>query len=183
MSTELFEHQRRTDANPDDKEALLKRNISSGRTWSTLHLVLMCFFVAIVAIAASNMDRIVDSLSNDDSTSPDSPARKEFGHDMYEYFEFKQENVLNFNWGSFGGYPSSIVDQISNLQKEIQQDINFWQTQVRTFSQMDTLQAFAHYMGVLCAYRFHKTTIKIKTTHQAFPIGWTSCSSTTPLRA
>ena len=153
MSTELFERRVPIKSDRNDKQALLDGNKSSSKTWSTLQVLSLCFVVALTAVVASNIDRIISALSKDDNNASNSPARKAFGHEMYDYFDFNQEDGLNFNWGSFGGYPISVIDQIAELQHEIQQDINFWQVQVRTFLQMDTLQAFAQYMGMY--YIFH----------------------------
>eukprot|EP01084_Bolivina_argentea_P121271 214912_1 len=129
-----------------ESQQLLVSDQRQNKRWSTCQLVLICFVVAVVAVLATNLDRIIDALS-DDSDSSASPGR-EFGHDMYNYFDFNQDEVLNFNWGSFGGYPQSIIEEVSELQNIIQENINFWQVQSRTFDQIDTLQRLAQYMGI-----------------------------------
>eukprot|EP01084_Bolivina_argentea_P308659 533778_1 len=104
-----------------ESEELLAHGSNSKKRWSTTQLIFICIIIALIAILASNLDRIIDVLKDDESSSSnDIPSS--FGHEMYSYFEFTQEGNCDLNWGSYGGYPISIRQQIDDLHGHILND-------------------------------------------------------------
>eukprot|EP01083_Nonionella_stella_P225504 801650_1 len=109
------------------------------KRWSTTQLIFICIIIALTAILASNLD-------DESSSSNDIPSS--FGHEMYSYFEFTQEGNRDLNWGSYGGYPISIRQQIDDLHSHILNDMLLYQMLERPTLQRETLQLLAEYLGI-----------------------------------
>ena len=92
-----------TEAAPtDDTEALLRDQQSKPkRRWSTFQLILIAFIVMVITAVASNMDRIVDALSDSDSSNDTESCEYNFGNTARCHFSLDPD-YTEFNFGAYG---------------------------------------------------------------------------------
>ena len=90
--------------NTNDTQHLLhdKDSSNSQRRWSTIQLVFIVILAIIISALATNMDRIVDAISDSkDSSSNEPSSNYEFGHSARDLFAL-DEDYTEFNFGAYG---------------------------------------------------------------------------------
>lgn len=138
---------------PTDTAALLAdppSNIKHIKRCSTFQLCILFIFGAVFGVITSNLDRFIDFINDsNDSNASSTPQIPNFGHEMYQYFDLNKDwRTMYFNWGSWGGIPTPVMDQAKQLYDEIADCPNCYFSFDRSNLLVETLQAMAKYLGI-----------------------------------
>ncbi len=106
--------------------------------------------MCVVAVLASNMDRIVTAIKTDENDS-DAPfdSDKEFGHEMLDHFALNREWApMYFNWGNNGGIPIYVMEAAEKLYRSIADCPECFFSFDRQNELTQSLQLLAEYLGI-----------------------------------